>query len=77
MKFEEAYTRLEEILTKMNSGKVPLDESLKLYEEADQLIATAQNKLTEAEKKIETMIKNRNGDVVLDESGEPSMELFQ
>jgi exodeoxyribonuclease VII small subunit len=77
MKFEEAYQRLEEILGKMNSGKVPLDDSLKLYEEADKLIVTCQKKLSEAEKKIEMMIKNRNGEVVLNEEGQPTMELFQ
>jgi exodeoxyribonuclease VII small subunit len=77
MKFEEAYSRLEEILEKMNSGKVSLDDSLKLYEEADQLIVTCQKKLTEAEKKIEMMIKNRNGEAVLDETGSPAMQPFQ
>lgn len=77
MKFEEAYSRLEEILTKMNSGKVALDDSLKLYEEADKLIVTCQKKLTEAEKKIETMIKSRNGEVVLDETGSPVLESFE
>lgn len=74
MKFEEAYTRLEEILEKMNSGKVSLDDSLKYYEEADKLITTCQKKLREAEKKIEVMIKTRNGEVVLDESGEPQVQ---
>jgi exodeoxyribonuclease VII small subunit len=64
MKFEEAYGRLEEILEKMNSGKISLDDSLKYYEEADQLIVTCQKKLSEAEKKIEIMIKNRNGEIV-------------
>ena len=33
MKFEEAYQRLEAILQAMNSGKVALDDSLKLYED--------------------------------------------
>ncbi len=77
MKFEEAYSRLEEILEKMNSGKASLDDSLKLYEEADKLIVTCQKKLTEAEKKIEMMIKNRNGEVVLDEAGNPSVQAFE
>ena len=36
--FESAFERLEQILEKMNTGKTPLDESLKLFEEADQLI---------------------------------------
>jgi exodeoxyribonuclease VII small subunit len=76
MKFEEAYSRLEEILEKMNSGKVSLDDSLKFYEEADQLIVTCTKKLSEAEKKIEMMIKNRNGEVVVDEAGTPSLQPF-
>ncbi len=77
MKFEEAYSRLEEILEKMNSGKASLDDSLKLYEEADKLIVTCQKKLTEAEKKIEMMIKTRNGEVVLDETGTPSLQAYE
>jgi exodeoxyribonuclease VII small subunit len=77
MKFEEAYSRLEEILEKMNSGKASLDDSLKLYEEADKLIVTCQKTLSEAEKKIEMMIKSRNGEVVLDEAGNPVVQAFQ
>jgi exodeoxyribonuclease VII small subunit len=77
MKFEEAYRRLEEILEKMNSGKASLDDSLKLYEEADKLIVTCQKTLSEAEKKIEMMIKSRNGEVVLDEAGNPTVQAFQ
>lgn len=76
MKFEEAYKRLEEILQAMNSGKVELDDSLKLYEEADKLIATCQKKLTEAEKKIEILVKNRAGEVATDETGAPLKETF-
>jgi exodeoxyribonuclease VII small subunit len=77
MKFEEAYSRLEEILEKMNSGKASLDDSLKLYEEADKLIVTCQKTLSEAEKKIEMMIKSRNGEVILDEAGNPTVQAFQ
>jgi exodeoxyribonuclease VII small subunit len=76
MKFEEAYKRLEEILQAMNSGKVELDDSLKLYEEADKLIVACQKKLTEAEKKIEILVKNRSGEVATDESGAPLKETF-
>jgi exodeoxyribonuclease VII small subunit len=63
--FEEAYARLEEILEKMNSGSVSLDASIKLYEEADQLIQLCQNRLTEAEQKIEVLLKNRDGSLAL------------
>ncbi len=76
MNFEQAYARLEEILEKMNSGKVSLDDSLKLYEEADQLIVSCNKKLSEAEQKIEVLLKNRTGDVVL-ENDKPMMQEFQ
>ncbi|MGH2639631.1 MAG: exodeoxyribonuclease VII small subunit, partial [Rhabdochlamydiaceae bacterium] len=76
MKFEEAYQRLEEILQAMNSGKVALDDSLTLYEEADKLIASCQKKLTEAEKKIEILVKNRSGELSTDETGAPFKETF-
>lgn len=66
--FESSLQRLEQILEKMNSGAVPLEESLKLYEEADQLIAACSKKLNDAEKKIEVLIKNR--------SGEPTLQPF-
>ena len=61
--FEAAFLRLEEILDKMNSNEISLDESLTLYEEADRLIAMCSKKLNEAERKVEILIKNRNGEV--------------
>jgi len=76
MNFEEAYTRLETTLQAMNGGKVSLDDSLKLYEEADSLIATCQKHLMEAEKKIETLVKNRAGELVCDAEGTPLTEPF-
>ena len=69
--FEQAYVRLEHILEKMNSGKASLDESLHLYEEADQLIAACSKRLNEAEQKIEMLVKNRNGELTLNEQGKP------
>jgi exodeoxyribonuclease VII small subunit len=68
--FEEAYARLEHILEKMNSGAVSLDDSIKLYEEADKLIQLCQGKLTEAEQKIEVLIKNRDGTLAVSPQGE-------
>lgn len=74
--FEEAYARLEEILEKMNSGSATLDESLSLYEEADKLIQTCTARLNDAEKRIEMLIKNRNGDLVLGADQKPSTQNF-
>jgi len=74
--FEKAYARLEQILEKMNSGSIPLDESLKLYEEADRLILSCSTKLNEAEKTVEMLVKNRTGDLLLNEQGKPVLQEF-
>jgi exodeoxyribonuclease VII small subunit len=76
LSFEEAYSRLEAILEKMNSGRLALEESLKLYEEADRLIAKCSKKLTSAEQKIETLIKQRSGELALDSQGLPEKQGF-
>ncbi len=76
LSFEASFARLEEILEKMNSGSISLDESLKLYEEADQLILMCQKRLSAAERKIETLIKNRNGEVMLGGDQKPMTQDF-
>jgi len=75
--FETAFSRLEQILDKMNSGSVSLDESLKLYEEADKLIISCSKKLNEAEKKIEILIKNRNGELLQGPDQRPMTQDYQ
>jgi exodeoxyribonuclease VII small subunit len=74
--FETAFHRLEEILEKMNSGTSSLDESLLLYEEADKLISSCSKRLTDAERKIETLIKNRSGELIIGPDQKPIMQDF-
>lgn len=74
--FEAAFNRLEEILEKMNSGEVSLDESLKLYEEADRLIVMSNKMLNDAERKIETLIKNRSGELAIGNDQKPLTQDF-
>ena len=76
LSFEKAFSRLEEILEKMNSGALALDESIHLYEEADSLIQLCNKKLSQAEAKIEMLVKNREGDLQLSSSGMPLTEAF-
>jgi len=73
--FETAYKRLEEILEKLNSEQVSLEDSLKLYEEANCLIVACNAKLTHAEQKVQTLIKGRNQELILQE-GSPVLEDF-
>jgi exodeoxyribonuclease VII small subunit len=74
--FEQAYVRLEQILEQMNSKAVSLEESLKLFEEADRLIVSCNTRLTEAEQKIEILLKNRNGTLSLNENEKPATQPF-
>jgi len=73
--FEKAFDRLEEILQKMNEGKISLDSSLKLFEEANNLITKCNDRLVKAEQKIEMLIKNRSEIDV--ENGKVKMQNFE
>lgn len=74
--FESAFARLEEIVEKMNQDAITLDDSLKLYEEGDALIQFCSKKLQDAETKIETLIKNRDGELVLGDDKRPATQDF-
>lgn len=75
--FEKAFSRLEAILEQMNSGNISLDESLKLYEEADRLIEGCGSRLTAVEQRIESLIKKRDGELEVDENGTPQTKAFE
>ncbi len=75
--YEEAFQRLEKILTTLNEGSVPLDQSLHLFEEANGLIETCSKQLNTAEKRIESLIKGREGQLKVDSNGNPETENFQ
>ncbi len=76
LSFEKAFERLEQILNAMNSGKTPLEESLKLFEEAEGLIRTCSTRLTAAEQKIEQLLKHK-GEVAVDAGQQPKTESFR
>ena len=71
--YEQALQQLEEILDTMN-GSVPLAESVTLYERADRLLKYCSKKLEDAESKIETLMRNRGGDIALGSDGRPQIE---
>lgn len=65
--FEEAFEKLEQILNKMNEGNMPLNEMMKFFEEGNDLIKLCDNHLSSAQKKAETLIKNINGKLDIDD----------
>lgn len=61
--FEEALTELERILHEMESGTVPLEESLAKYERGNFLIQHCRGVLGNAEKQIELLSKTADGEL--------------
>ncbi len=55
--FEEALTRLEEIVDQLSQGDAPLDKSLELFEEGTALIKKCGQALDKAEQKVELLVK--------------------
>jgi exodeoxyribonuclease VII small subunit len=61
--FEKALAMLEDIVSRLESGKVDLEESIKIYEQGEALRKHCELKLAEAEARIEK--------ITLDTSGKP------
>jgi exodeoxyribonuclease VII small subunit len=59
--FEQSLKKLEAIVAQMERGDVPLEDSVKLFEEGTMLAEQCKQQLAEAEGKVEILIKQRNG----------------
>ena len=61
MKFEDAIEKLEKIVAELEEGGLPLEESLKKFEEGIKLSRFCSKKLKEAERKIEMLTETAEG----------------
>jgi len=59
--FEEALAKLEQITKKLEEGDLPLEDSLKYFDEGVKLAELCNSKLNEAQKKIEILLKKNDG----------------
>lgn len=62
-KFETAMARLEEIVQKLEQGDLPLEQSLKLFEEGIRLSRICNTRLEAAERKVEILLKDTAGNI--------------
>jgi exodeoxyribonuclease VII small subunit len=62
--FERSLARLEEVVRKLESPQLSLDEAMKLFEEGVALSRECQRQLEEAEGKVEILLKKADGKVV-------------
>ncbi|MBX7493373.1 exodeoxyribonuclease VII small subunit [Qipengyuania sp. 1NDW9] len=61
MSFEEALRALEGVVRSLESGDVPLDESIALYERGEELRKACQARLDAAQAKIEKIVAGADG----------------
>lgn len=61
MSFEEALRALEQVVRQLESGDVPLDESITLYERGESLRKACQARLDAAQARIEKIVQDAEG----------------
>ena len=65
--FEESMGRLEQIVRAMERGDVPLEESLKLFQEGTELVQTCTKLLDEAQLQIKKVMTAADGSPVMED----------
>ncbi len=62
-KFEKALQDLENIVEKLEDPDLPLDDALSLFEQGIKLSRTCSERLEEAEKKVEILLQDEDGNI--------------
>lgn len=61
--FETSLAELEQIVTKLEDGDLPLEESLELFEKGIKLSRECRDRLMKAERRIEILMKDADGEI--------------
>ncbi len=64
-KFEEVVEELERMVEQLESGELSLEDSLAAFENGVRLVKLCNQKLTEVERKIELLVKDKDGKLQL------------
>lgn len=70
--FEEKLMRLEQIVRTMERGEVPLDESLKLFQEGTELVRCCSQMLDDAQLQVKKVMTAGDGSPVLEDFADES-----
>ena len=62
--FEKSLTRLEEVVKRLESADLSLDEAMRFFEEGVKLSRECQKQLEEAEGRVEILLKKADGKIV-------------
>lgn len=72
--FEDALKTLESIVEKLESGQVPLDETIRSFEEGMKLAEQCHRQLNQAESKLKRLVRNRQGELGTEDMDETEAE---
>ena len=65
--YEKIFDHLEKIVQKMDSGDIPLEKSLELFETGMNLIKDGKEKLDNAEARVKKLIKDSDGNLGIED----------
>ena len=68
--FEEDMQRLEQIVRALERGDVPLEESLKLFQEGTALVQSCQKRLDDAKLQVQKVLTDADGNSVMEVLGD-------
>jgi len=60
-RFEDTFKKLETIVNKLEGGDLPLEETMKLFEEGMRLSRLCSERLAEVQKRVEILLKTEDG----------------
>jgi exodeoxyribonuclease VII small subunit len=70
MTFEQAMNRLEAIVRTLEAGELPLDETVRLYEEGQRLRLYCEQYLADAEQRIAVIRQTSDGGIIVEQSSD-------
>lgn len=70
--FEASLEALEQIVRQLESGDLPLEKSLELFEQGIRLSRECQERLSQAERRIEILLRDNQGRPVVSAFSEPA-----
>ena len=68
--FEQAMSRLEEIVVALEKGDAPLEDSLALFQEGSKLIGTCSKALDQAQQQLKLLVQGEDGPELVDFDGD-------
>jgi exodeoxyribonuclease VII small subunit len=74
LKFEEAIANLEQVVEQLESGDLSLEDSLAVFEKGVGLVRYCNQRLSEVEKKVELLVKDKDGQLQLKPFGNPAAD---